>query len=87
MLPNMSNKGILVAELHWTFLAMKFLFFRVNLEVNLDICHVFEADPALPLSQTRVTLSVVTQTLLKGEKMLATVLLGTDEHPVTPKED
>ena len=87
MLPNMSYEGILVSEFHRTFLALVFPLFRVNLEVDLDVGHVLEAEPALPLCQTRVTLPVVAQTLLEGEEMLAAVLLGTDEHPVRSKED
>lgn len=78
MLPNMSCEGILVSEFHGTFLALILPLLRVNLEVDLDVGDVFEAEPALPLRQARVKLPVVAQTLLKGEEMLAAVLLGTD---------
>ena len=73
MLPNMSSKGVLVSEPHRTFLTSEFLLFRVNLEMNLDIRHMFEADLTLPLCHASVTFPVVTQTFLKGEKMLGTV--------------
>ena len=86
MLPNMSSKGVLVSEPHRTFLTYKFLLFRVNLEMNLDIRHMFEAELTLPLCHASVTLPVVTQTFLQGEKMSATVGLGTDQHPVRSKE-
>ena len=86
MLPNMSCQGVLVSEPHRTFLTSKFLFLRVNLEVNLDIRHVFEADLTLPLSHACVTLPVVTETFLEGEEMFVTVWLRTDQHPVRSKQ-
>ena len=86
MLPNMSCEGVLVSEPHRTFLTSKFLFFRVNLEVNLEVRHVFETDPTLPLSQTCVTLPVVAQAFLQGEEMPGTARLRTDQHPVRSKQ-
>ena len=86
MLPNMSCQGVLVSEPHRTFLTSKFLFLRVNLEVNLDIRHVFEADLTLPLSHACVTLPVVAETFLEGEEMFVTVWLRTDQHPVRSKQ-
>ena len=86
MLPKMSSQGVLVSEPHRAFLTSKLLFLRVNLEVNLDISHMFEADLTLPLSQACVTLPVVAQTFLEGEKMFGTLGLGTDQHPVRSKQ-
>ena len=86
MLPNMSGQGVLVSEPHRTFLTSKFLFFRVNLEVDLDVRHMFQTDPALPLRHAGVTLPVVAQTFLEGEKMFGTLGLGTDQHPVRSKQ-
>ena len=86
MLPKMSSQGVLVSEPHRAFLTSKLLFLRVNLEVNLDISHMFEADLTLPLSQACVALPVVAQTFLEGEKMLGTLGLGTDQHPVRSKQ-
>ena len=85
VLPNVSDEGILVAELHRTFIALKFPLFGMNLEVNLEIRNMFQTQPALPLCYARVTLSVMAQTFLQGEKMLPTVRLGTDQHSVTSK--
>ena len=85
MLPDMSCQGVLVSEPHRTFLTSKFLFFRVNLEVNLEIRHVFEADPTLPLSEASVRLPVVAQTFLQREEMFATTLLRTYQLSVTSK--
>ena len=86
MLPNVSDEGILVAELHRTFIALKFPLFGMNLEVNLEIRNMFQTQPALPLRYARVTLSVMAQTFLQGEKMLPTILFGADQHPVSPKQ-
>ena len=86
MLPNMSSQGVLVSEPHRAFLTSKLLFLRVNLEVNLDISHMFEAELALPLSQACVTLPVVAQTFLEREKMFGTAGLGTYQLPVRSKQ-
>ena len=86
VLPNVSDEGILVAELHRTFIALKFPLFGMNLEVNLEIRNMFQTQPALPLCYARVTLSVMAQTFLQGEKMLPTILFGADQHPVSPKQ-
>ena len=86
MLPNMSSQGVLVSEPHRAFLTSKLLFFRVNLEVNLDISHMFEAELTLPLSQACVTLPVVAQTFLEREKMFGTAGLGTYQLPVRSKQ-
>ena len=85
MLPNMSRQGVLVSEPHRTFLTYKFLLFRVNLEMNLDIRHMFEAELTLPLCHASVTLPVVTQTFLQGEKMFGAAGLRTDQHTVRSK--
>ena len=86
VLPNMSSQGVLVSEPHRTFLTSKFLFFRVNLEVNLDVSHMLQADPTLPLSHACVALPVVTQTFLQGEKMFGAAGLRTDQHTVRSKQ-
>ena len=75
-----------MSEPHRTFLTSKFLFFRVNLEVNLDIRHILETDPTLPLSHACVTLPVVAQAFLEGEEMPGTAWLRTDQHPVRSKQ-
>ena len=86
MLPDMSCQGVLVSEPHRTFLTSKLLFCRVNLEVNLDIRHLLQADLTLPLSQARVTLPVVAQAFLQREEMLGTAWLRTDQHPIRSEQ-
>ena len=87
VLPSMPNKGILVSEPHGAFLASKFLVVRMNLAVHLDICDMFQADLALPLSHSCVPLPVVAQTFLQGEKMFPAILLRTYQLSVTSKNN